>query len=105
MAFDFEVEWQGDVLRVAGELDMAVAERFEATALSGSDRTDIVVDLGELVFIDSSGIRSLLRVAQAVSPRCVRLRSPAPSVRRVLDITGISRAAPNVTIEARRADG
>ena len=96
---DFEAEWRGDVLRLTGELDMAAVERFEAAALTAMDHSDLVIDLGELAFIDSSGIRSLMKVARGVEPCRLRLRSPAAAVRKVIDLTGIADAADNITVE------
>ena len=80
-------------IRPRGEIDMAVADRFgEAiiTALMvGSPR--VVVDLTEVTFLDSSGIRALLvahRVA-AERDRSLTVENPVSIVRRVLTIGGI----------------
>ena len=79
--------------RPRGEIDMAVADSFgEAiiTALmDGSPR--VVVDLTEVSFLDSSGIRALLmanRVA-AERERSLTVENPAPIVHRVLTIGGV----------------
>ncbi len=56
------------VVRLAGELDMATAER----ALEALQRTDLstarslVVDLADVSFCDSSGLRLLLHLRQAM---------------------------------------
>ena len=54
------------VVRLVGELDMATAERaldaLRATDLSAARR--LIVDLADLSFCDSSGLRLLLRLRQ-----------------------------------------
>jgi anti-anti-sigma factor len=50
-------------LRLAGELDMATARRLEAAVAAALARKEVelVVDLGEVRFMDSTGLRALLR--------------------------------------------
>jgi anti-sigma B factor antagonist len=50
-------------LRLAGELDMATAGRLEAgvAAALARDESELVVDLTGVHFIDSTGLRALLR--------------------------------------------
>jgi anti-anti-sigma factor len=64
--FRLETEQDGNELtvRVAGELDLATAGQLRA-ALSGAKAksvTDVVLDLRELVFIDSSGLATILEL-------------------------------------------
>ena len=90
-------EWQQrtgteSVLVVRGDLDVAVGVEFvdavdEALAADGS-ATQIVIDLGEVDFIDSSGVRALIRVRREHGDR-VRLVAASHPVRRVLDIAGL----------------
>ena len=87
----FEARADSDgVLWLSGELDMATVERFAAAAEQASDgRRRFVVDLSQLTFIDSTGIREVVRVARSTAAGVV-LRNPRPFVRRVFDVTGIS---------------
>jgi anti-anti-sigma factor len=81
---DFTAEWQDGVLRLAGELDLAAEDDLLTAFRSASnDESDVILDLSELSFIDSTGIRALVTIAQEASPRRVILRSPAsaPSAR------------------------
>ena len=50
-------------LRLSGELDMATARRLEAAVASALDRdeTELTVDLSDISFMDSTGLRALLR--------------------------------------------
>lgn len=87
---DFEVGVDDDgVVRVAGELDLATADRFSQSALDALDgQRALVIDVSNLAFIDSTGIRAILTVAGSTSKGVV-LRDPSDSVRRVLAITAI----------------
>jgi anti-sigma B factor antagonist len=79
---------QDDVLRITliGELDLAVADRLSARLDQlSSDRTRVRLDLSRLTFIDSSGIRSLIRAAQHVSENGEQLIEFAPEVTQVLE--------------------
>ena len=86
----FEVKTDADcVLWLSGELDMAVAAEFAATAASVLDgQRELVLDLTQLDFLDSSGIRAIVDTAMRTD-RGVLLRGPKPNVRRAIDITGI----------------
>jgi anti-anti-sigma factor len=80
-------------LTPVGELDLAtvpVLEREFNAALLG-DADTIVVDLGQLEFLDSSGIGALLPMDDACGGRTGRLRVILGShrVERVLEIAGV----------------
>ena len=81
------------VLAVSGEIDLAVAGRFaeELEALVGTDRGGGVVDLSAVEFIDSSGIRELLKAKSAAQTTGgdLLLLSPSPACRRVLEVSGV----------------
>jgi anti-anti-sigma factor len=96
----FRVSWERDTVRLHGELDLAPAGDFEADFrrhLNGQQ--SLVIDLAELTFIDSTGIRTLIRIAQAASPRSIVLRSPQASVRRVFELTRLDQSLDNVIVE------
>ena len=91
----FERSQQGDrcVLAVSGEIDLAVAARFaqELEDLVNDTGGTGVVDLSAVGFIDSSGIRELLkakRAAQAAGTDLCLL-NPSDFCRRVLEISGV----------------
>ena len=92
--------YQGDVacLALAGELDLACVPRFEALVASAFVMADRCrVDLTELAFVDSSGVRALLRArrrAQA-SGASLEIVNATPVVGRVLAQAGVEQALGN----------
>ncbi|WP_433390923.1 STAS domain-containing protein [Micromonospora sp. KLBMP9576] len=82
------------VLRPTGEVDLATADALEATitdALGRPGVREVVVDLADVRFLDSSGIRVLVRGATEARGRDMTLRvtDPQPVVARVLRITAV----------------
>jgi anti-sigma B factor antagonist len=85
------------VLAVTGEIDMATGQAFRDALDHAVERShDVLVDLGGVSFMDSTGLNALIRGAQQAqrSAGTVRVRSPRPEVRRLLDITGADRIIP-----------
>jgi anti-anti-sigma factor len=77
------------VLWLAGEFDLAAIDAFQAAVDAVLDaQGELVLDLSELTFLDSTGIRAFLVVAGQVSGGLI-LRRPTQPVRRVLDLVGI----------------
>ena len=77
-------------LVVSGEIDLAVAARFaqELENLVGETSGSGVVDLSGVAFIDSSGVRELLKAKKAAGGE-LSLLTPSPSCRHVLEISGV----------------
>lgn len=87
-------------VRLSGELDLAarpaVVERVTTSLVEQPDIERVVVDLGKVMFCDSSGLGALLdirRLAGRYGTEMV-LHSPSPSVARVLDIAGLDDLLP-----------
>jgi anti-sigma B factor antagonist len=81
------------VLSLAGELDMANAPLFE-TALDGAELTAasaLVLDLQELRFIDSTGLRIILATRERCRERGqdFAITPGSPQVQRLLSVTGV----------------
>src|SRR5262245_20579782 len=81
-------------LAISGEIDLAVAdELFQAAnaALAGDACDELVLDLSEVSFIDSTGLGTLVAIRNATLDRAVtlRLRDATPPVRRLLEITNL----------------
>jgi anti-sigma B factor antagonist len=77
--------------RLIGELDLSVYDEATDQLLSAFDGPgDVRLDLSELSFVDSSGIRLLIQLRRALGEgdRIV-LSSPTPQVRKILDAVGI----------------
>ena len=91
---------EGDetVLILAGDLDVytSASLRERLVDLIHGARPKIVIDLSGLAFVDSTGLGTLVdghkRVRQAGGEMV--LRSPTPSTRRVIEITGLGRVLP-----------
>jgi anti-anti-sigma factor len=80
------------VLRLEGELDIASAPLLER-AIQGLDSLDqrrVLIDLSELSFMDSTGLRALLQARQraADTERELRLRHGPRQVQRVFELSG-----------------
>ena len=88
---DLEVQAVSDgTLRLSGEFDMSSVETFRlAVETSADPEREIVLDLADLTFLDSSGIRAILTAAQEIGTKGVLLRNPQPNVRRVIELVGI----------------
>lgn len=81
------------VMQVQGELDLSTAPRLDKKLASLVDEgvLDVTVDLTGLDFIDSSGLHALVGGLKRVREQGgdLELRSPRPSTRKVLEITGL----------------
>lgn len=88
----------GDTIRVgfAGEVDASLEDQFcdaVTAAMAASAATDVVVDLSAVTFIDSCGLRGLLRCSTLCEERGATLRfavGVASPVRRLFEVTGLS---------------
>ena len=87
----------GRTLRPTGELDIATAPRLErALAERVTPGERLLLDLGDLQFIDSTGLRVIVRAVETARVRgCdLRLRHGPPAVRRVFELSGVGDALP-----------
>jgi anti-sigma B factor antagonist len=78
------------VIVLRGELDISSADtvREALTGVLDSRPERLVFELGELVFIDSSGIAVLVLAANHVDT--VELHNTQPIVSRIVELTGLS---------------
>ena len=88
---DLEVQADPDgTIRLSGEFDLSAIETFRLAIETSADaEREIVLDLTDLTFLDSSGIRAILTMAQEIGTNGVLLRNPRPNVRRVIELIGI----------------
>ena len=93
-ALQITIDWTDEtvVLGLAGELDLAVGEEldFAARRLAASTARHVVIDLARLQFMDSCGLRAVLRARETVAAegRTLTVTNPPDPVKRVFDITG-----------------
>jgi anti-anti-sigma factor len=89
------------LLRCSGDEDIATQGR-RRTALSRAlgSPTDLIVDLRELTFADTSFMVDLAMVARRLrrAGRQMLVRSPQPQVWRVIEMVGLHRL-PGVVVE------
>ncbi|MEU6772639.1 STAS domain-containing protein [Streptomyces sp. NPDC046759] len=75
------------VLTVAGEIDHQTGDILaQALDVSDAPRPQVVVDLGQVTFLDSSGINILITAHRTLTEAggWLRLAQPRPAVQRVL---------------------
>jgi anti-sigma B factor antagonist len=84
----------GHLVKIIGELDISNVEPVgQAIGHVTAERPALLIfELSELRFIDSSGIALLLGASREVD--AVQIRNPSPAVRRVVEITGLTKALP-----------
>jgi anti-sigma B factor antagonist len=82
------------VVRVTGEIDIQSSPILDEhlQKAQGEGASSIVVDLSEVTFLDSTGLSVLVTALQRGQDAGggVRLTSPRPNVRRVLEVTGLA---------------
>ena len=81
------------VIAVHGEIDLASGPDLKACIELVIDATegDILVDLADVDYIDSTGLHILLEAHERVAQtgRHVSVQNPSPQVLRLLDICGV----------------
>ena len=81
-----------------GELDLLTARDLDAVA-SRDAAGELVLDIERLTFIDSSGLRTLIRLAHGrPQDRPLVLRRPSSSAKRLLDIAFGDGGVPGMRI-------
>lgn len=86
-------------LALEGELDLANAKTLEMSLMEAfASEKDIVVDLGKLEFLDSTGVSLLVTaMARPDASKLSFLPSESPEVGRLLSLTGLdARMFPSV---------
>jgi anti-sigma B factor antagonist len=82
---------------VGGELDLATAEQFTTTVCSALAGGAVRIDLAEVSFMDSAGVRALntaLREAAEHGHELLVSDRMQPAVAQILDLTGMSGLLP-----------
>jgi anti-sigma B factor antagonist len=93
------------VISVTGELDIATAEKAYAyiSEVIDGGQTPVSVDLSGLTFCDASGLGVLARIARHArqAGRQLRLTAARPSLLKIMRITGLDGAFPELRPAAR----
>ena len=100
---EIRTEHEGDtyVIRLVGELDLAVCDLTERSVLAAeaSDAKRILIDIDSLTFIDSHGLRVLLtaqRRDQEASSDRLRITRGTGHVAELLRLTAMDQTLPFV---------
>ena len=76
---------------LAGELDVStrtiLLESFHLPSLAGRN---LVLDLSDVTFVDSSGVQSLLIILDALGTGRLTLRNAQPNVRKLFELVGFN---------------
>ncbi len=88
------------IVSVTGELDIATAEQaysYISEVIDGRS-APVTVDLSGLTFCDASGLGALARIARHAreAGRQLMLASAQPSLLKIMRITGLDRAFPEL---------
>jgi anti-anti-sigma factor len=95
---EIEVRSSEGVCYVSGELDLASAAEFHRFVTEAADPSrELVLDVGGLTFVDSTGMRAIARLASSCRHGVV-LRHPRPVVRKVFDIVQMEKM-PGIRLE------
>jgi anti-anti-sigma factor len=98
------------VLRAAGRMDVDSATQFEPAcdACIGEGFTRIVIDFGDLTYISSMGLRSVVTIAKKLKEKGGQLRICRQTglVRQVFEITRLTQLFPVYdTLESALLEG
>lgn len=74
------------LLDVSGELDMATAQQL-GQALADAAGTKVILDMVDVTFIDSVGLRTLIQARQQFGDESFHVVAPDGPVRRLLQLT------------------
>src|SRR5687768_17367478 len=86
------------LIKLAGRLDIIGTGEIETkfTGYCSGEKIRVIVDLSEVDFLASIGIRLLMLTAKSVASRGGKmvLLNPQPEIQHVLDVTGIPAIIP-----------
>lgn len=86
------------VIKLTGKLDAAGTRDIESVFAEhcSGDHAWVVVDLADVEFVTSAGIRLLTLTAKSITQRGgqIILVKPVPGVQHILDLTGIPEIIP-----------
>lgn len=93
-ALSIDVRRDGDAanVKVRGEIDLETTAELSSALAGVQSATDVSIDLSDVTYLDSTGLRALLTARDAAAEAGARLRVSATSsiVARLIEITGVT---------------
>lgn len=92
LGVSFASDDAGLVVRVEGDLDAASADGFVQAVEEKRPLTAVTIDVGNLAFVDSAGLRAFLAIRQmadADNGAPLSLRAIGPDLQKLLEICGL----------------
>ncbi len=94
LSVDVREEGTTTFLAASGEIDAHTSTTLDAAVdqALATDAEELVIDLGQVPFMDSMGIRVLVRAQRAIDERggSMRIVEVSPAVARALDYAGLT---------------
>lgn len=91
-------------LTLVGELDASNAPSLaNALAAQHEEPGDVQLDVSRLTFLDSVGLGAIIAAAKRLEQGNLVLVSPTAAVSRVLQLSGVVSALPNLVVEGNPA--
>jgi anti-anti-sigma factor len=87
-----DISPRGQVLHVAGELDMSTTAALSNALESARDGV-ICLDMSEVPFMDSTGAHALAKAAKELDDGCIIVHGARPIVAKLFQILGLSVAS------------
>ena len=82
------------VVHVVGEIDLATAPTLTSTCESLQSAMNVVIDLSDVSFIDSSGLNVLVQLRHRMQSRgdasSLKLVVTRPTTQRIFEVTGLT---------------
>ncbi len=91
---DFSYVGDTRVADVRAEIDISNSQLLETDLLEipHDASSKLVVALSDCTYIDSSGLRVLIRLSNALGTRLAVVAKPGSHARRLIDVAGLARA-------------
>jgi anti-anti-sigma factor len=84
-----------DVLHVVGEADLSTAAEFEAACVaSARQQRDLVIDLWDCTYLDSSILAVIVRLHKRFAPHFSIVLNSSGIVHRIMKISGLDTLLP-----------
>jgi anti-sigma B factor antagonist len=77
-------------IRARGEVDLSSSEKLSGALEAERDGKPVLLDLSEVSFMDSSGLRVVLVASRELGPKLAAVVDPDSAVARLLEVAEVS---------------